>query len=249
MHNPFTLSGKTILVTGASSGIGRVIAIECSKMNAQLIILGRNQERLKNTFDHLQPNENHKMFSLDLTSKENLDDFIKSIATIDGLVNVAGILKRLPFKFIDSDALEEVMKINFFAPAILTKELVSKRKLNNGSSVVFISSISGSFISSIGNSIYSSSKGAIDALSRNIALELAPKKIRVNTINPGMVDTDLLSEKSFTEEELKKDIENYPLKRYGKPEDIAHAVIYLLSDASSWVTGSNLLIDGGFTLK
>ncbi|MFC3159069.1 SDR family NAD(P)-dependent oxidoreductase [Chryseobacterium arachidis] len=115
--------------------------------------------------------------------------------------------------------------------------------------MVFISSISGNYCSSVGNTAYSSSKGALNALSENIALELSARNIRVNTVNPGMIATDMLYQKSLSEEQIKEDLENYPLKRYGKPEDVAYAVIYLLSEASSWVTGSSLLIDGGFTLK
>lgn len=248
MHNPFSLAGKTILVTGASSGIGKSIAVECSKMGAILVILGRNEERLKQTYQELE-GEGHQMFSVELTSSESLKSILNDLPVIDGLVNAAGILKRIPFKLLDSDALEEVMGVNFFAPAMLTKDLLNSKKITKGASIVFISSISGNYCSSVGNTAYSSSKGALNALSENVALELAARNIRVNTVNPGMIATDMLYQKSLSEEQINKDLQNYPLNRYGKPEDVAYAVIYLLSGASSWVTGSSLLIDGGFTLK
>ncbi|HEX7869164.1 MAG TPA: SDR family oxidoreductase [Chryseobacterium sp.] len=248
MHNPFSLARKSILVTGASSGIGKSIAIECSKMGAQLIILGRNEERLKETYSALQ-GDGHQMYSAELTSKEDIKEVISTLPPIDGLVNGAGILKRAPFKLMSSDILEEVMEVNFFAPAMLTKELLHHKKIGKGASIVFISSISGNYCSSIGNTAYSSSKGALNSLAENIALELSARNIRVNTVNPGMIATDMLYQKSISEGQIKEDLENYPLKRYGKPEDVAYAVIYLLSEASSWVTGSSLLIDGGFTLK
>lgn len=248
MHNPFSLAGKSILVTGASSGIGRSIAVECSKMGASLVILGRNEERLKQTYQELE-GTGHQMYSVELTSPEEIKSILNDLPSLDGLVNAAGILKRVPFKLMSSDILEEVMGINFFAPAMLTKELLNSKKIGKGASVVFVSSISGNYCSSVGNTAYSSSKGALNALSENIALELAARNIRVNTVNPGMIATDMLYQKSVSEEQIKEDLENYPLKRYGKPEDVAYAVIYLLSGASSWVTGSNLLIDGGFTLK
>jgi NAD(P)-dependent dehydrogenase (short-subunit alcohol dehydrogenase family) len=249
MYNPFSLSGKIILVTGASSGIGRATAIECSKMGAIVYILGRNKERLLVTFANLIPNEQNKFFIVDIASEIDISTLLLKIGSIDGIVNAAGIIKRAPFKFINSKDLNELINVNFTAPVLLIKQLVSLNKINNGGSIVFISSISGSHCSSVGNSMYSASKGALNSISKNMALELASKKIRVNTIHPGMVSTNMLNEKSFNLDDLKKDISNYPLKRYGVPEDVAFAVIYLLSNASTWVTGSNMLLDGGYTLK
>lgn len=249
MYNPYSLEGKTILITGASSGIGKSTAIECSKMGAKLIITGRDIDRLTDTFNNLQNKDDHQMITLELTSAEGIAHLIKSIDIVDGLVNCAGVLKTLPFKFISREFVNDLLDINFVAPALLIKELVSKNKIAKGGSIVFISSISGNQCSYYGNSIYSSSKGAIDALAKNMALELATKKIRVNTINPGMVETNMHIQNTITSAQLQKDVELYPLKRYGTPEDIAHAAIYLLSSASSWVTGTNLLIDGGFTLQ
>lgn len=247
MDNPFSLEGKTILVTGASSGIGKAIAIECSKLEAQLFILGRNENRLKETFNELS-GEGHEYIVTDLSLSSSFKEFCSIIPCLDGIVHCAGLTKILPFQFVTKEDLDEVMNVNFYAPAELSRLLLKNKKINKEGSVVFISSVSGVYCSAVASSIYSASKGAVNGLVKGMALDLAPKGIRVNCVNPGMVDTNILTESDITKEQLKEDMKRYPLKRYGKPEEVAYAVIYLLSDASKWVTGSNLLIDGGYTL-
>lgn len=247
MHNPFTLGGKTILVTGASSGIGRAIAIESSKMGANVIITGRNEERLKKTYYLLKGN-GHGLIVADLSVKEDIERLYKELPVIDGLVNCAGLTKVAPFSFATRDSFEEVMNVNFFAPTELTRLMVKTKKIRKGASIVFISSVSGVYCSAVASAIYSSSKGAVNGLVKGVALDLAPKGIRVNSVNPGMIDTDIFTGSAITDEQLKTDMLRYPLGRYGKPEEVAYAVIYLLSDAATWITGSNLLIDGGYTL-
>ncbi len=247
MHNPFTLGGKTILVSGASSGIGKAIAIESSKMGANVIITGRNEERLKKTY-YLLKGSGHGLIVADLSVKEDIERLHKELPVIDGLVNCAGLTKVAPFSFATRDSFEEVMNVNFFAPTELTRLMVKSKKICKGGSIVFISSITGVYCSFVASSIYSASKGAINGLVKGVALDLAPKGIRVNSVNPGMIETDILSDSAITEDQLKEDMKRYPLGRYGKPEEVANAVIYLLSDAASWTTGSNLLIDGGYTL-
>ena len=246
MYNPFTLEGKTILVTGASSGIGRAIAIESSKMGANVIITGRNEERLKKTYYLLKGN-GHGLIVADLSVKEDIERLHKELPVIDGLVNCAGLTIPKPFKFLSENDFKSVIGVNFEAPFILTKNIVKSKKISKGGSIVFISSISGVKVSYVAGSIYSASKGAINGLCKGLALELAPN-IRVNTVIPGMIDTNILSGGEITDKQLEDDIQRYPLKRYGKPEEVAYAVIYLLSDAATWITGSNLLIDGGYTL-
>ena len=247
MYNPFTLEGKKILVTGASSGIGKAIAIESSKMGANVIITGRNEKRLRDTFSKLE-GSGHGLIVADLSIKEEIERLHKELPVIAGLVNCAGLTKVVPFSFATRDSFEDVMNVNFFAPTELTRLMVKSKKIGKGGSVVFISSVSGVYCSAVASSIYSSSKGAINGLVKGVALDLAPKGIRVNSVNPGMIDTDIFSGSAITEEQLKEDMKRYPLGRYGKPEEVANAVIYLLSDAASWTTGSNLLIDGGYTL-
>jgi len=247
VYNPFSLENKTILVTGASSGIGRAIAIECSKMRASVIITGRNEERLKETHSRMEGNQPDYIIA-DLSNSDDIQNLCKSIISLNGLVNCAGLTKVLPFPFAERKDFEKVMEVNFFAPSELSRLLVKSKKIQKGASIVFISSVSGVYCSSVAGSIYSSSKGAINGLAKAMALDLAPKGIRVNCVNPGMIDTNIFSEGKITQEQLNEDMKRYPLKRYGKPEEVAYAVIYLLSDAAEWITGSNLLIDGGYTL-
>ena len=247
MYNPFTLENKTILVTGASSGIGKAIAIECAKMGAKVVVTGRNEARLQETHSLLEGDQPDYIVA-DLSVNEDVVRVSKELSTLNGLVNCAGLTKVAPFPFATRDSFEEVMNVNFFAPTELTRLLVKSKRIGKGSSIVFISSVSGVYCSAVAGSIYSSSKGAINGLAKAMALDLAPKGIRVNCVNPGMIDTHIFSEGKITQEQLKEDMKRYPLKRYGKPEEVAYAVIYLLSDASAWTTGSNLLIDGGYTL-
>jgi NAD(P)-dependent dehydrogenase (short-subunit alcohol dehydrogenase family) len=246
-HNPYSLEGKTILVSGASSGIGRATAIECSKMGAQLVITARNTERLHETLAQLE-GSGHIIITADLCKEDDRNQLVNDLGSLDGVVHCAGITKTIFFSFIDADSLTNVMDINFTAPALISAQLVKQKKLVKNSSIVFISSISGIVCVGGGNSIYSASKGAINGLMKNMALDLSTKGIRVNSVNPGMVETAIFDEGVITKKQMEEDAKQYPLKRYGKPEEIAYAVIYFLSDASKWVTGSSLIIDGGYTL-
>lgn len=249
MNNPFSLEGKTILVTGASSGIGQATAIECSKMGAKVIITARNEQRLKETKSQLV-GSGHSYVIADLSNSDDIEMLVNSIPQIDGCVNNAGYNTVQLIPFIKEVDLDKMFNINIKAPIILTNTLVKKKRINKGASIVFTSSISGRNICSFGNSLYSATKGALSSFMRNAALDLASKKIRCNAVLPGMVETPLKDGKSFiTDEQWETNRQLYPLKRFGKPEDIAYAIIYLLSDASQWVTGTELIIDGGRTLN
>jgi len=238
--NPFSLVGRTILVTGASSGIGRGIAIACSKMGATLVLNGRNVQRLEETKGLLE-GDGHTAIAANLSDAVVIAG---SCPKLDGVVHCAGIGQRILCKQLEEAQLEEVMTANFKGPVMLQTELLKQKKLNKAASIVFISSMA-SWSPSIGNAMYSASKGAVTSYANCLALELAPRQIRVNCISPAMVWTDLVFKGGVTEEELKEDEKRYPLKRYGKPEDIANLAIYMLSDASSWMTGSNVKISGG----
>ena len=250
-YNPFSLERKTVLVTGASSGIGRATAIECSKMGATVIITARNEGRLKETLDSLdyKLGQTHQMLLADLSKEEEIIKLVDLLPVLDGVSLNAGIVKTLPVKFINHDALSEVLNVNMIGPVILTQRLLKKKKLLKGSSVVFTSSIGGVMISTIGNTMYGISKGGLNAFMKGLALEMASLGIRSNSVNPGFVATNILSAGVISEEQLNENMAKYPLGRFGKPEDIAHAIIYLLSDASSWVTGHTLVVDGGMILK
>ncbi len=247
MINPFSLEGRTVLVTGASSGIGRTTAIECSQMGANVIITGRDQARLDEVFSELE-GEGHQAVIADLTQEEQLQGLLGQLPVVDGVVLCAGQGTVVPFKMADRKKQDPIFEINYFAPVELLRQLLKKKKLANGASVVFVSSIGGVDSITIGNSIYGASKAALNSAMRFCALELAPKKIRVNSVCPGMVNTKLIKGGAVSEEQHQADMQKYPLKRYGEPEDVANGIIYLLSNASSWVTGHSLVIDGGYTL-
>ena len=247
MCNPFSLRGKTILVTGASSGIGRATAVECSKIGASLIITARNSQRLDETL-HALAGDGHRAVICDLDDESQMTALVGSVDKIDGLVLCSGVGMMLPFQFSSTVKLGGIMKTNFMAPVELFRMLVKKKKFAGSSSVVAISSMGGTHFYTVGNGAYGASKAALDSLMKFAARELAGKGIRVNSILPAMIDTPLIHNGAVSEEEHKADAERYPLKRYGLPEDVAYAVIYLLSDAASWVTGSSLVIDGGRSL-
>jgi len=247
MYNPFSLEEKTILITGASSGIGRATAVECSKLGANLVITGRNPQKLNDTFE-LLVGKNHLMIPIDFDNENGIEKLLSQVSNLDGIVHSAGLTKNVPFQFATKENFDEVLKINFYVPAEITRRALKGKKIKKNSSIIFISSISGVFCSAVASSIYSASKGAVNGLIKGIALDLATKGIRVNSINPGMIETNIFDEGIITVGQLEEDKKKYPLKRFGKPEEVAYAVIYLLSDASRWVTGSNLLIDGGYTL-
>ncbi len=241
--NPFSLEGKTILVTGASSGIGRGIAIACSKMGACVIANGRNNQLLDETLSLMEGNC-HVKAKADLVNKDDVTTMVAALPQLDGIVHCAGISQRIVCKQLEENNVDEIMDTNFKATVMLQTELLKQKKINKGASIVFIASIATSS-PSIGNAIYSASKGAIISYANCLALELAPRRIRVNCISPAMVWTDLVFKGGVTEEQLKEDEQKYPLKRYGKPEDIAYLAIYMLSDASTWMTLSNVKITGG----
>lgn len=248
-YNPYSLEGKTILVTGASSGIGRATAIECSRLGANVILSGRNAVRLEETLTLLESSNIHKYIIADLSSEAGIKSLVGSVSALDGCVNNAGINKILPIQFISQEAISEVFSVDCFAPMLLTKALVRAKCFNKNASIVYMLSIAGNFNILPGNSLYGSAKTALSAFIKYSALELAGKKIRCNAVSPGMVNTELIKSLPVSEIDMQKDMSLYPLKRYGEPEEIAHAIIYFLSDASSWVTGSNLVIDGGRSLK
>lgn len=237
------------MITGASSGIGQATAVECSRLGAWVVVTGRNREKLQTTISMLAGN-GHKYFIADLSMEEELDKLVAELPVIDGLVNNAGFNIMSPIQFINSEKANSVINVNLIAPILLTQKIIKKKKVNKNGSVVFTSSISGYGCTSPGNSVYSASKGGLSAFMKNAALELSAKGIRCNAVLPGMVETPLKEGKSsITEEQWEINRQLYPLKRFGKPEDIAYAIVYLLSDASSWVTGTELIIDGGRTLK
>lgn len=246
-YNPFTLEGKTIMVTGASSGIGQATAIECAKMGAKVVVTGRNVERLQETFDQLE-GKGHLQLIADLNDEAEITKLVEQCPMLNGFVNNAGRGKSKPVGFVGLEDLQDVFQTNLFGVALLTKMLLKKKKILKGGSIVFTSSIS-AYMTAAGLSIYASSKAAVAAYMRTCAIELGPKGIRCNAILPGMVETKLINSGTYTDEDKMNDLALYPLGRYGRPEDIARAMVFLLSDASAWMTGTELVVDGGRSLK
>ena len=242
MNNPFSLSGKTILITGASSGIGRGIAIACAGMGAQLILTGRNITRLQETLTSLE-GEGHSYVAADLTDANERTALVEQLPALHGVVHCAGVGSRVPCKMLTQEDIDHVLKPNTEAPMLLQAELLAEKKVQKGASIVIIASAAAN-MPVAGNAVYSASKAAMVAYAKCLAQELAPRQIRVNSISPTMVWTDLALVGASTEQ-LTEAEKQYPLKRYGQPEDIAHLAVYILSDASQWMTGSDIQITGG----
>lgn len=248
-YNPFSLAGKTVLITGGAGGIGRAAAQTCINLGARVILTDIREDALQTTLvslPALQTGEPNLCFTADLTDTEQLAALVDFCPALDGLVCNAGVMKLTLTQFITEEELTRIQKINLNAPILLTRSLLKKKKIKKGGSIVFTASAAGVYRVSIGNGIYATTKCGIDAFMRTVALEFGPKGIRCNSVNPGMVETALIG--SFTEEEKQKEMQNYPLRRFARPEDIAYGIAYLLSDASSFVTGTALKIDGGMTL-
>ena len=245
-NNPFSLQGKTILVTGASSGIGQATAIACAQMGADVVITGRDAERLQATADLM--GEAKGQIVADLIVQEDVEKLVAALPPLDGAVLCAGNSTTLPLQFGTREKFDDMFDVNFFAPVELLRLMYKKKVLQKGASVVLIASIGGTHSFMPGNGVYGASKAALNSVMKYAAREYASRKVRVNSICPGMVDTPLIHRGTITEEQLAEDAKRYPLGRYGRPDDIAHGAIYLLSDASSWLTGHDLVIVGGFSI-
>lgn len=248
MTNPFSLEGKTILITGAASGIGRATAVQCAEMGAKVILVDLNENGLRETCELIN-REDSQFFSLDLTDLNKLIEMVGLLPKLDGVASNAGIVLSLLAKFSEAKDMERIFKINTFSHINLVQQLISQKKLNKGASIVFTSSMSGVYCGLAGGSLYGATKSAILGYTKALAIELAPRGIRVNTIHPGMIETPLTNGTALSKELLEEDAKNYPLGRYGKPDEIAYAMVYLLSDATVWMTGTQLLIDGGYSVK
>lgn len=249
----FSLSNKTILITGASSGIGRSCAVQCSKMGASLLLMGRNVDELNRTVSELQPGTKVEMIVADFSKMIDLElliaEKIVTIGKIAGFIHCAGVEKTLPLKKQTSEVFQSIFDINVFAGFELAKIISLKKYKAEKASFVFIASVAG-MVGESGKTIYSASKGAVISGARSMSMELARSDIRVNSISPAMVKTPIL-EKMFDgigEEASQNIIKKHPLG-IGEPEDVANACVFLLSDAAKWITGTNLVIDGGYTAQ
>lgn len=247
MNNPFAIAGKTLLITGATSGIGRATAITCAGLGAHVVAVGRNQERLNRLMQELE-GDGHIAINADLTEEAQVQRLIETCPAIDGAACCAGVANMNPFTFVTAEEVEWVFKVNCFAPVMLVNKLLKAKKLSKGGSVVFVSSVDGPKVVHAGNSIYSGSKSALVGMARNMAIDLASKKIRINCVLPGTTDTPMIHTGSATEEMLAENAKAFPLKRFAQPEEIANAIVFLLSDAASFITATELTVDGGYSM-
>jgi NAD(P)-dependent dehydrogenase (short-subunit alcohol dehydrogenase family) len=250
MHSPFSLKNKNIVITGASSGIGRQCAISCSLMGANVVLIARNEQRLKETYQKLAPG-NHLFFGQDITEygklKDIVNEAVSKVGQLAGFVHSAGFEITLPARSMNSKKYGQLFATNVISGFEFAKIISGKKFINSQrASFVFISSIAG-IIGRKGLIGYSSSKGALIAGVRSLALELATKSISVNCISPGTVMTDLMKNylNKLDDEQREKRLQNFPLG-IGDPEDVANACVFLLSDAAKWITGTNLIVDGGY---
>ena len=245
----FLLTDKTILVTGASSGIGKATAILASQMGAHVIVHGRDLSKLEDTRKQLMPSGNHQVIQADLSKADELANLVKKCPPLDGVVHCAGIVKPVPIKFIQQKHIDEMFSINYNAVVLINSNLLQQKKINNEASIVLISTISTQH-SYFGGALYISSKGALEAYSRSLGLEVVNRKIRVNTLSPAMVHTEIYEntlKSTLNEEHAKKYADTYPLG-IGAPIDVANSIVFLLSNASKWITGTVIKMDGGLTL-
>lgn len=250
MINPMELDGKNIIVTGASSGIGKGIAILLSKLGANVILVARNEERLKETYNELEPGK-HSYYVFDLNYLDAIESMIDNVChdglKLNGLVHSAGVSLTMPLQYLKSSDLRNIMSVNFYSFVELVKHF-SKRKYNdNGGSIVAISSIS-SKVGARGLTAYCASKGALESAIRSMALDLTPKKIRINSVAPGMIETQIYDglKELVNNNEFEAELKKRQVLGLGKPEDVAYATAFLLSDASRFITGTSMVVDGGY---
>ena len=243
------LIDKNILITGASSGIGKQIAIDVVSNNGNAILTGRNIEHLNKVSDLIADSNKVKipLYITDLNNEEDIFGMANSLPPLNGIVLNAGIIDYTPIKYLTKEKIENILMVNFISNVLLINKLLGLRKIQNSASIVFISSIS-AHLGVPGTSIYAASKAALTAFAKVLASELSNKKIRVNIISPGLVSTDLINNNSTVSNVEKNELNNYPLG-IGTVHNVSDQVIHLLSDRSKWMTGTDILIDGGFTLK
>lgn len=255
MYNPFSLENKVIIVTGASSGIGAQCAIDCSKMGARVVLVARNEERLKQTLEQCEEPSRHMILPFDLSLsdglKESIKDVVAKVGKINGVVNCAGMSSVTPLKLVTDELLDQFFRTNVYSAINLSKEVtrVGNYDKEHGCSIIFFASIMG-LCGEKCKTMYSATKGALIAAARSMACELAKNKVRVNVVSPGAIETPINAKlPHMADPELRKELESKHLLGLGECSDISNASIYLLSDAAKWVTGQNIVVDGGYTCK
>ncbi len=253
-YNPFSLKDKLIVVTGASSGIGRQCAVVCSHAGARVALLGRDPDRLDETFRMMKDPGRHVTYTVDLVDFNKVEEIVAELVSkmgqIDGLINCAGISTTLPFASSSPERMELFLKTNVIGPMNLTRLVVKPSHFSKaGGSIIFISSVMG-VVGESGKVLYSMTKGALITSVKSMAIELSARNIRVNTISPGVVESPMSQRAVYSkDQESISRIEGLHLLGLGKTEDIANACVFMLSESGRWITGTNLIVDGGYLAK
>jgi NAD(P)-dependent dehydrogenase (short-subunit alcohol dehydrogenase family) len=251
-ENPFDLKGRNIIITGASSGIGRQCAVTLSQMDASIILIARREDKLRETISLMKPGP-HLFFPADVTDFKNLESIVaqavENTGRISGFIHCAGKEITIPLNMLNSKVYDDIFHVNVFSAFELIRIITNRKYIAPEASIVLMASVI-ALAGNSGISVYSATKGALVSAVKSLAVELAPRKIRINCISPGLIRTEMFESlyDKISPDVIEKNIAQYPLG-IGVPEDVANACIYLLSDASKWVTGTNLVIDGGFTAR
>lgn len=248
------LSGKTIVVTGASSGIGRACALQCAAMGARVVLLGRDRERLEASRAAIPGGVEHVVHAVDLLEYDQVQgivqEIVEQVGVVHGVVHSAGISTTLPLKLVTPEKLDHFFRTNVYGAINLTRLVARKSVMaDSGGSIVFISSVMGS-LGEAGKTLYSLTKGALHAGAKSLAIELAPRLIRVNCIAPGVVESPMSKNAVYSQDVASYErIKGLHPLGLGQPEDVAHAATFLLSDTARWITGTTLFVDGGYSAR
>lgn len=253
MYNPFSIEGKNILITGAASGIGRQCSIDFSNAGANVILLDINEEQLDTTKGMCSPAVKSYIYKCNLVDVAGTEDVVKTAVTesgpIDGMLYCAGVERTLPYNHLTDKDYQQIYSVNVIGATNLLKVLTKKNIRAENAKYVLIASIT-ALVGRPGVAAYAASKGAIVSLVKTLALEMATKGLNINCISPGTILTPLMEKmmESLTEEQQAERKSGFPLG-LGRPSDIANAAMFLLSDAARWITGQNIVVDGGYTSR
>jgi NAD(P)-dependent dehydrogenase (short-subunit alcohol dehydrogenase family) len=253
MTNPLGLNDRTIMVTGASAGIGRSTAVLLSELGARVVLVGRNVERLNETAK-MMSGSGHRIAPLDLTNLDAIPQWLSGLAEemgpFHGLAHCAGSTSLVPLRVLGIGHLDEMMRINFYSAVVLTKEFARKRIHQPDCSIVLMASVAG-LLGVAARSAYSASKGALIAFAKSAAMELAKSGVRVNCVAPSYVDTEIYenTKGGLTPDRLAALVENTQPLGLGTPRDVAHAIAFLIAGTGRWITGSVMAVDGGYAAQ
>ncbi|GGF24071.1 oxidoreductase [Aliidongia dinghuensis] len=246
--NPMDLSGRHVLVTGASSGIGRATAVLLSRLGARVTLTGRDADRLQQTVE-IMAGDGHRAAPFDLGAIDEIPAWLRDCAQVggplSGLAHCAGVQVSKPIRNADAAFMSDMFRINIASGLALARAFRQRGSAVEGAGIVFVASAS-AFVGQAGNVVYCATKGAVVSAARALAVELARDRIRVNCVCPALVDTEMADRfrSTMSEAQFEEYLQHYPMG-IGRPEDVANAIAFLIADTARWMTGTSLLLDGG----